>query len=186
MKRLNYFIAISLTVLFFGACESFIADDINLDPNNPSSVSYNAILPSIQIRHMDVYGGQTSRVNSMFSQQTEGVARQWSSFNDYSGMQPTRFNAVWDIYYGELLVEVNSMIADAQEDGYNHYVGIGQIQKAAALLDMTDWWGSIPYTTAASGIEEVNPTFDTQESIYTEVFNLLASGSTNMALSDGG
>ena len=83
---------------------------------------------------MDVYGGQTSRVNSMFSQQTEGVARQWSSFNDYSGMQPTRFNAVWNIYYGEILVEVNSMIADAQEDGYNHYVGIGQIQKAAALL----------------------------------------------------
>ena len=78
MKRLNYFIALSLSITFFSACESFIADDINLDPNNPSSVSYNAILPSIQIRHMDVYGGQTSRVNSMFAQQTEGVARQLS------------------------------------------------------------------------------------------------------------
>ena len=106
---------------------------------------------------MDVYGGQTSRVNSMFAQQTEGVARQWSSFNDYSGMQPTRFNTVWNIYYEEILVEVNSMIADAQEDGYNHYVGIGQIQKAAALLDMTDWWG-ISLIQHALGIEEINPT----------------------------
>ena len=79
MKRLNYFIAIAFTALTFSACETFIADNINLDPNNPSTVSLNAILPSIQIRHMDVYGGQTSRVNSMFSQQTEGVARQWSS-----------------------------------------------------------------------------------------------------------
>ena len=61
MKRLNYFIATSFCVLFFSACESFIADDINLDPNNPSSVTLNAILPSIQVRHMDVYGGQTSR-----------------------------------------------------------------------------------------------------------------------------
>ena len=82
MKRLNYFIAIVFTALTFSACESFIADNINLDPNNPSSVSLNAILPSIQIRHRDGYGGQTSRVNSMFAQQTEGVARQWSSFND--------------------------------------------------------------------------------------------------------
>ena len=51
----------------------------------------------------------------MFAQQTEGVARQWSSFNDYSGLQPVRFNTVWDIYYEDILVEVNSMIADASE-----------------------------------------------------------------------
>ena len=55
MKRLNYFIAIIFTALTFSACETFIADNINLDPNNPSSVSLNAILPSIQIRHMDVF-----------------------------------------------------------------------------------------------------------------------------------
>ena len=85
MKKIENFIKITFCVLLFTACESFIADDINLDPNNPSSVTLNAVLPSIQIRHMDVYGGQTSRVNSMFAQQTEGVARQWSSFNDYSG-----------------------------------------------------------------------------------------------------
>ena len=186
MKRLNYFIATSFCVLFFSACESFIADDINLDPNNPSSVTLNAILPSIQVRHMDVYGGQTSRVNSMFAQQTEGVARQWSSFNDYSGLQPVRFNTVWDIYYEDILVEVNALIADATEDGYNHYAGVGQIQKAAALLDMTDWWGNIPYTTAATGIEEINPTFDDQSTIYSEVFNLLNSGISLLNGSNGG
>ena len=186
MKRLNYFIATSFCVLFFSACESFIADDINLDPNNPSSVTLNAILPSIQVRHMDVYGGQTSRVNSMFAQQTEGVARQWSSFNDYSGLQPVRFNTVWDIYYEDILVEVNALIADATEDGYNHYAGVGQIQKAAALLDMTDWWGNIPYTTAATGIEEINPTFDDQSTIYSEVFNLLSSGISLLNGSNGG
>jgi hypothetical protein len=186
MKRLNYFIATSFCVLFFSACESFIADDINLDPNNPSSVTLNAILPSIQVRHMDVYGGQTSRVNSMFAQQTEGVARQWSSFNDYSGLQPVRFNTVWDIYYEDILVEVNALIADATEDGYNHYAGVGQIQKAAALLDMTDWWGNIPYSTAATGIEEINPTFDDQSTIYSEVFNLLSSGISLLNGSNGG
>lgn len=186
MKKIENFIKITFCVLLFTACESFIADDINLDPNNPSSVTLNAVLPSIQIRHMDVYGGQTSRVNSMFAQQTEGVARQWSSFNDYSGLQPVRFNTVWDIYYEDILVEVNSMIADALEDGYNHYAGIGQVQKAAALLDMTSWWGDIPYSTAALGIEEINPTFDAQAGIYTEIFNLLSSATSLLNGSDGG
>ena len=186
MKRLNYFIAIVFTAFTFSACESFIADNINLDPNNPSTVSLNAILPSIQIRHMDVYGGQTSRVNSMFAQQTEGVARQWSSFNDYSGMQPVRFNTVWQIYYEDILVEVNSFIDNANESGYNHYAGIGQIQKAAAILDMTDWWGNIPYSTAGLGIEEINPTFDDQQSIYSAAFGLLDSAITLLNGSNGG
>ena len=186
MKRLENILKTVFCVLLFTACESFIADDINLDPNNPSSVTLNAVLPSIQVRHMDVYGGQTSRVNSMLSQQVEGVARQWSSFNDYSGLTPTRFITVWDIYYGEILIEVNKMISDASEEGYNHYAGIGQILKAAALMDMTDWWGAIPYTEAVLGIDKINPAFDSQQAIYTEVFSLLNSGVSLLSGGDGG
>ncbi|MDG2503931.1 MAG: SusD/RagB family nutrient-binding outer membrane lipoprotein [Flavobacteriaceae bacterium] len=186
MKKIEYFIKTIICVLVFTACESFIADDINRDPNNPSVVTLNAVLPSIEIRMMDWYGGQTSRVNSMFSQQTEGVARQWSSFNQYTGMTPTRFVTVWDIYYEDILIEVNSMIADAQEDGYNHYVGIGQILKASAMMSATDWWGDIPNSTAALGIDEINPTKDGQASIYAEVFSLLDSGISLLNGSNGG
>ena len=101
-------------------------------------------------------------------------------------MQPVRFNTVWDIYYEDILVEVNSFIASANESGYNHYAGIGQIQKAAAILDMTDWWGNIPYSTAGLGIEEINPTFDDQQSIYSAAFGLLDSAITLLNGSDGG
>ena len=186
MKKIEYFIKTIICVLVFTACESFIADDINRDPNNPSVVTLNAVLPSIEVRMMDWYGGQTSRVNSMFAQQTEGVARQWSSFNQYTGMTPTRFVTVWDIYYEDILIEVNTMIADAQEDGYNHYVGIGQILKASAMMSATDWWGDIPNTTAALGIDEINPTKDGQASIYAEVFSLLDSGISLLNGSNGG
>ena len=68
MKRIENLIKITFCVLLFSACESFIADDINLDPNNPSSVTLNAILPSIQIRHMDVYGGLDSGLHLMIIQ----------------------------------------------------------------------------------------------------------------------
>ena len=51
---------------------------------------------------------------------------------------------------------------------------------------MTAWWGDIPYSTAALGIEEINPTFDAQASIYTEIFNLLGSATSLLNGSDGG
>ena len=186
MKKIQNFIKTVLCIIVFSSCESFIADDINLDPNNPGSVTLNAVLPSIEIRMMDWYGGQTSRVNSMFAQQTEGVARQWSSFNDYSGLTPVRFNTVWDIYYEDILIEVNSLIIEATADGYNHYAGIGQIIKAAAMMSATDWWGDIPNSTAALGIDEINPTFDSQAGIYSEIFSLLNSGISLLNGSDGG
>ena len=110
MKKIQNFIKTVLCIIVFSSCESFIADDINLDPNNPGSVTLNAVLPSIEVRMMDWYGGQTSRVNSMFAQQTEGVARQWSSFNDYSGLTPVRFNTVWDIYYEDIPVIGRSLL----------------------------------------------------------------------------
>ena len=186
MKKTQNFIKTVLCIIVFSSCESFIADDINLDPNNPGSVTLNAVLPSIEVRMMDWYGGQTSRVNSMFAQQTEGVARQWSSFNDYSGLTPVRFNTVWDIYYEDILIEVNSLITDATTDGYNHYAGIGQIIKAAAMMSATDWWGDIPNSKAALGIDEINPTFDAQAGIYSEIFSLLDSGISLLKGGDGG
>ena len=92
MKNKLYSYLIVLGLLSFVACESFLADDINLDPNKPGAVPVNAVLPNIQIRIADVYGGDTSRFNSLISQHVEGVARQWSSFNNYTGLTPNRFN----------------------------------------------------------------------------------------------
>ena len=56
MKKTQNFIKTVLCIIVFSSCESFIADDINLDPNNPGSVTLNAVLPSIEVRMMDWYG----------------------------------------------------------------------------------------------------------------------------------
>lgn len=71
MKHTSFLLVLGF--LFFASCESFLADDINLDPNKPLFVPVNGILPNIQIRIVDVYGGDTSRFNSMISQHVEGT-----------------------------------------------------------------------------------------------------------------
>ena len=186
MKNIKYlflFIGLITTI----GCESFLADDINVDPNKPISVPVNAILPSIQIRLADNYGGDFSRFNTMISQHVEGVARQWTSFNNYSGLTPNRFDNAWETFYEDVMIEAQVMITQAEEDGYNHYVGIGKIMQAFALMNATDVWGDIPYTESILGIENTNPAFDNQTSvIYPAIFNLLTSAKTNLAASDGG
>ena len=186
MKNTYYSFLLLVSVVSFLACESFLADDLNLDPNKPGSVPVNAVLPNIQIRIADVYGGDTSRFNSLISQHVEGVARQWSSFNNYTGLTPNRFDTAWDNYYENVLIEVNSMIAQAEENGYNHYAGIGKVLKAFSLMVMTDMWGDIPYTQAGLGMDEINPSFDSQASLYTEIYALLSDAEGLLSGSDGG
>lgn len=190
MKNIKYLFLGLVTLGLLASCESFLAeDDINLDPNKPGAVPVNAILPNIEIRLIDVYGGDTARFNTMMAQQVEGVARQWSSFNNYSGLTPNRFDTAWDNYYENILIEVNNMILIANTKGYNHYEGIGKALKAYALMTMTDLWGDIPYTEAALvGDSELNlnPAFDSRASIYTEVFALLSSANSLLSGSNGG
>ena len=50
---------------------------------------------------------------------------------------------------------LNIMIANSSEAGYNHYVGIGQALKAYTLMLMTDYWNHIPNSEAYQGIDNL-------------------------------
>ena len=92
MKFLNKILILCAVAVAMVGCEDYIGGDLNADPNNPTSVPVSAQMPSIQLNLVDAYGGSFSRFNCMLVQQVEGVARQWSSFNAYTGLTPNRFN----------------------------------------------------------------------------------------------
>ena len=84
---------------FLVSCEIFLADDINANPNKPNSVPVSAMLPNIEIRLVDVYGGDTSRFNSLISQQVEGVFTSHGlHLTTTVGLTPNRFNTAWNNY----------------------------------------------------------------------------------------
>lgn len=175
------------TVLLIGSCESFLEEDLNVDPNKPITVPVNAILPSVGINIADIYGGQYSRFNCMLTQQVEGVERQWSSFNQYSGLTPNRFDATWSDLYEAVFVELDALIAQSVENGFGHYEGVGQVLYAYSLMIATDVWGDIPYSEAGQGVEFQNPVYEDQATvIYPEIYRLLGEAITNLNGSDGG
>lgn len=173
--KLVYKVALSfLVVLGLSSCETFL--NINEDPNNPTSVPLTAQMPAFQLAIADVYGGAFSRFNCMLSQQVEGVARQWESFNQYTGLTPNRFDAAWNNVYENVLNEIKIAQASATDQGANHYLAVLNIMEAFTLMAATDVWDDMPYTEAFKGSDNeqvLNPAFDTQASIYAVINGLL-------------
>ena len=176
MKIFNKYIIVFALVFAFTSCEDFVGGDINADPNNPTSVPVSAQLPAFQIAVADVYGGAFSRFNSMLCQQVEGVARQWSSFNQYTGLTPNRFDAAWTNVYENVLNEIHIARTTATTDGNNHYNGILNVTEAFILLASADVWDDMPYSQALLGIDNTSPAYDSQADIYSAAMGLLDSG----------
>ena len=178
---------LALLALTAVACSSYIDEELNVDPNKPSSVPVNAMLPQIAIQVADSYGGEFSRFNCMLSQQVEGVERQWTSFNQYTGLTPNRFDTAWTDLYENVFVETDLLISQSQKNGFSHYQGIGEVLKAQALMAATDVWGDIPFTESGKGLEFQSPAYDDQATvIYPAIFAFLNSALGNFDLTDGG
>ncbi|MEP1097260.1 MAG: SusD/RagB family nutrient-binding outer membrane lipoprotein [Cyclobacteriaceae bacterium] len=183
MKFKNILLATLVLTAF--SCEDFIGGDLNADPNKPLTVPIAGVLPQVQISLADTYGGSFSRWNCMFTQQVAGVARQWTSFNQYS-ITPNRFDDSWADMYENVLVELLPVKAEATENGYNHYLGIANVLEAYAIMAMTDVWGDIPYTEAGLGSDNFNPVYDDQATvIYPAVFRLLNEALTLFTQTSG-
>jgi len=182
MKSINKLIVLALAIFMFAGCEAYIeGDGINRDPNNPTAVPISAQLPAFQIQIADMTGGDFCRFNCMLIQQVEGVARQWSSFNQYTGLTPNRFDGGWGDVYENVLNEIKIARANAVENGYNHHQGILNIMEAYTIQMATDVWDDMPYTDALQGVDALNPTYDTQESIYAAMYSLLDQGLSQLA-----
>jgi len=186
MKLINKLIVTCLAVFILAGCESYIEGDmINSDPNNPTAVPVTAQMPAFQIVIADVTGGAFSRFNSMLTQQVEGVERQWSSFNQYTGLTPNRFDAAWNNVYENILNEINIAKTSTREAGNSHFTGMINVMEAYTLMMATDVWDDMPYTDALQGVNALNPTFDTQSSIYGAIDGLLTEGLSLMGGATG-
>ncbi len=184
--KLNYKVLSLVALLGFASfsCEDYLGGDINEDPNKPSFVPLQGTLANVQIVVADVYGGYFSRLSAVFTQQTQGVARQWVAIDQYD-ITFDEFDTPWSEIYENALVELQFMKADAEEQGFNHYLGVLLVTEAFTLLTATDAWGDIPYSEAFQGLDILSPTYDAQASIYTVVYGNLDRALTLFAGSAG-
>lgn len=167
------------------SCESYFGD-INVDPDNPTTVTPNVLLPQIQVRLAYVIWGDASRYVGIYNQHFDGIGRQFAVIQNY-GIVPADVDAMWgQNLYSSVLMDNRQLLAIAQEGGYGHYVGISKAIEAYTIMMMTDLFGDMPYSEAFQGTELIQPAFDSQESIYNAIFALITAAKADLAGADGG
>ena len=96
----------------------------------------------------------------------------------------TEASGLWSQVYLYILPNLKAIKEKAAEANATHIGAISDILTAINLGIATDTWDNIPYSDATDGPNNNFPTFDTQESIYTEIFTLLNSAITALEGTD--
>ena len=185
MKNKLYILFFLIGGLSLTSCEDFFGD-INVDPDNPTSVTPNVLLPQIQVRLAYTLWGDASRYVGIYTQHIDGVGRQFAVIQNY-GIQPADLNTMWGSnLYSSILMDNRQLQGLATEGSYNHYLGVSRALEAYSMLLITDLFGDAPYSEAFQGTALIQPKFDSQESIYNAVFALITQAKADLAASDGG
>ncbi len=160
--------------VFLTSCDKWIDTDINISPNSPSDVPMKLLLPNIEANMAySVEGNDLVRPTNLWLQYYNGYARQSFTQGHYI-YNPSDVNNLWGTIYSDIIADITKVIQKAQETGSPHYEGVAKVCLAWTLGTSTDVWGNIPYTEAIQGDENLNPHYDSQESVYQAIQNLLS------------
>jgi hypothetical protein len=181
MKKYNIILAVLLVglIIITGSCKKWIDPDINTDPNKPTDVTVNAILPAAQAGMGYTAGGDLKYAASIWMQQMAGGANQPLAYDRYVYTQSDVDNVwKWNLYAGPMM-DCYRMIQKAENEGDPYYSGIAKVMMAYQLGSVTDLWGDVPYSEAFQGDANLKPAYDTQEEIYTSLKTLLDEAITS-------
>lgn len=164
MKKLKY-IALSLAlVLGISSCDDYL--DVNNDPDNPvsESLSPQLRLPWIQNYYTYAWGTASMRTATIAGIMTQVYGT--SANNLLSSWNPAQSSCttVYQNFYLGAGVNIDPLIAKADELGAFHYVAAAYCIKAMGFMMMLDLHGELPIQEAFIG--KTNPTYDDGKKMY--------------------
>lgn len=169
MKKL--FLSITLVALtILSSCDLVEFNNINNNPNQPS----DAAAPQLIANAMLSLPGLSSSPNAQFMAQYLAETQ----YVDAS-LYPEGGTSFYGWYQGPL---VNLKTAEEIATTENQKA-VARILKAYIFWNITDRWGDIPYSEALQGTEEFTPVYDTQESIYEDLFAELKAATAQIDVS---
>ena len=171
IKYLNILVLAGL-VMFTTACDSYF-EGVNDNPNQPSEVTPDVLLPAAIVTLGYGNQGDMSRYTSMLVQNVTGATRQFSTYNNYA-ITETETDNWWrfNIYAGALM-DLHVLNQESEANGYTQYGAIAKTLMAYGLMVVTDLCGDVPYSEAFQGADNLTPVYDSQEAIYGSINDLL-------------
>lgn len=187
MKILNKLVVITaiLSVGIFNSCSDDKLDEIGTNPNNPTEVPIKLLIPQVDVETaFAISGNDLAWYSSVFVEHTTGVHGQLETADKRTAINSTIGNNSWNSLYSVALSNLKIIIErgseGGKEEGHWNAVGIAKILMAYNYSIATDLWGEIPYSEALEGSDNRTPVFDSQESVYTGIQQLLDEAITDL------
>lgn len=90
----------------------------------------------------------------------------------------------WNALY-TAIGNLNVMIENSQEEGFESYLGVAYILKAYYGATISDLWVAAPFSEAGNGIEgTIAPVYDSQTAMYEQALALLEQANDLLALEE--
>ena len=186
-RKILYIVPIAI---FLASCtKDFL--DINVDPNNPTSIEPSKLLPGIQktlgdALSMDENNGGLSEILAVYTHQMStreepdqygiigtdvNLATAWTKL-----LSATPNPGTLAPVYG-VLQNLEDIIKNGTDAGNLRYVGIAKVLKAYTFSVLVDVFGDVPFSEANKLKEGIiYPKFDDDATIYSALFTLLDEG----------
>jgi len=185
IKSIRIILGLFLVVALISSCtEGF--EEMNTDPNNPVDV------PAINIFTNTVQSSVSFELGGWIQHTYLGVwCQQWCKvqYIDEDRYMPRDMSTYFNDPYTYALKNLTIVIDKTTEEGDEgeRLLAASKIMRAWVFMYLTDQFGDVPYSEALQGFSAdgtLHPTYDSQESIYTDLLaeleeaNVLLTGTT--------
>jgi Starch-binding associating with outer membrane len=172
MKNILKYIKLLIVVLLLTSCEDYL--DVNVDPNNPTTVTPDLVLPVAQkytanlIQGSDAGGRRANTLGNMFMynwSQSDGFA--WYPDEFKYNLTSSFYSRIFSDSYTQALKQYQ--LLTQLESEYDNYKAIGMIMKAYHFQLLVDFYGDVPYSEALLRKENATPIYDDAAFIYSDL-----------------
>ena len=166
MKIIKNIALIVLVLTMFGSCEKYL--DVNTDPNNPTSVTPDLVLPTAQNYSaiISIRDRGINHIGNMFMynwSQSDGFS--WYEDEFLYDVTTTFYEQIFEYTYSSVLKQYQ-ILDELEGDEYVYYKAIGKIMKAYHFQLLVDFYGDVPYTEALQRSDNATPAYDDGQTVY--------------------
>lgn len=190
MKNMFYSIWMFFALILMWSCDNVDFGDVNDNPNGATEPNPSSLLANAMVTYATMTGNDYLIRPTLYVQYQSQVT--YTNLMRYSETPSS-----WFLYYTGALEDLSATIsfvedpanqgADLDAQGYpDNQIGVAKLMMAEIMKRVTDCYGDVPYSEAFQGLDKLSPAYDSQESIYDALFELVKEARDMMDESEAG
>lgn len=173
MKKIT--LQILLLFIIFSSCTDEKYEQLNINPNEPTTTSSGSLFVSATKSLVDQMTSLSVNRNHYRFMAQYVAQRNFASESNYDLVNRSVPLNHWSEMYRDILLDLQDAKIKIVEENLDAGItanrnALIEILSVYAWQQMVDTFGDIPYTNALQGIENIQPTYEDAETIYNDLF----------------